>query len=71
MKNRTTEYLRISDEELQTRLEAAQDELAGLGFQLATKKVTNYARLKVLRKDIARLLFFIEDRNKRAVYDAI
>jgi len=50
--------------ELESRLRDAQDELATLRFQLATRKMSNYARLKILRKDIARLKFFIDIKQR-------
>jgi ribosomal protein L29 len=60
VKTSTREYLALPVHELENRLRAAQDELATLGFQLATRKMSNYARLKILRKEIARLKFFIQ-----------
>ena len=63
MKQSTREYIEVPVEELETRLHETQDELATLRFQLATRKVNNYARLKILRKDIARLKFFIDAKR--------
>jgi ribosomal protein L29 len=63
VKQSTREYIEVPVEELETRLHETQDELATLRFQLATRKVNNYARLKVLRKDIARLKFFIDAKR--------
>ena len=63
MKQSTREYIEVPVEELETRLHETQDELATLRFQLATRKVSNYARLKILRKDIARLKFFIDAKR--------
>lgn len=60
MKSSTREYLGLPVQELETRLHETQDELATLRFQLATRKMSNYARLKTLRKDIARLKFFVD-----------
>jgi ribosomal protein L29 len=65
MKQSTREYLGLPVHELENRLRETQDELATLRFQLATRKVSNYARLKILRHDIARLKFFI-DMKRRA-----
>ncbi len=63
MKRSTREYIEVPVEELETRLKETQGELADLHFQLATRKVNNYARLKILRKDIARLKFFIDAKR--------
>ena len=71
MKRSTVEYTALPVDELENRLKAAQNEYANLGFQLATRKVSNYARLKILRKEIARLQFFIHEKKVRAAYDAV
>ena len=60
MKRTTREYLELPVHELEARLREAQEEVTNTRFNLATRKMTNYARLKVLRKDIARLRFFID-----------
>ena len=65
MKTSTREYLNLPVHELESRLRDAQEEISTLGFQLATRKMNNYARLKIVRKEIARLKFFI-DMNRRA-----
>ena len=64
MKQSTREYVGLPVHELENRLREAQDELATLRFQLATRKMSNYARLKILRKDIARLKFFIDIKQR-------
>ena len=64
MKSSTREYVGLPAHELESRLRAAQDELATLRFQLATRKMSNYARLKILRQDIARLKFFIDIKQR-------
>ncbi len=66
MKSSTREYLGMPVPDLETRLRAAQEELTNVKFGLATRKMTNYARLKILRKDIARLRFFIDERKGEA-----
>ena len=64
MKRNTREYIELPVHELENRLQGVQDEIATLRFQLATRKMNNYARLKVLRKDIARLRFFIDAKRE-------
>jgi ribosomal protein L29 len=64
VKQSTREYIGLPVAELESRLHAAQDELASLRFQLATRKMSNYARLRTLRKDIARLTFFIDIKQR-------
>lgn len=65
MKQSTREYVDLPIHELENRLREAQEEVTNTRFNLATRKMTNYARLKVLRKEIARLKFFI-DMKRRA-----
>jgi ribosomal protein L29 len=64
VKQSTREYVGLPVHELESRLREAQDELATLRFQLATRKMSNYARLKILRKDIARLKFFVDLKRR-------
>ena len=64
MKQSTREYVGLPVHELESRLRDAQDELATLRFQLATRKMSNYARLRILRRDIARLKFFIDIKQR-------
>lgn len=64
MKQSTREYLGVSVPELENRLREAQEELTNTNFMLATRKMSNYARLKQLRKEIARLKFFIDMKGK-------
>jgi ribosomal protein L29 len=64
VKQSTREYVGLPVHELERRLHDAQDELATLRFQLATRKMSNYARLKILRKDIAQLKFFIDIKQR-------
>ena len=66
MKSSTREYLGMPVLELENRLRAAQEELTNVKFGLATRKMSNYARLKILRKDIARLKFFIGEQRREA-----
>ena len=71
MKSSTREYLGMPVPELETRLRAAQEELTNVKFGLATRKMTNYARLKILRKDNARLNFFIDEQRREASHHAV
>ncbi len=66
MRSKTREYLGMAVPELQNRLHAAQEELTNVRFGLATRKMSNYARLKILRKEIARLKFFIDEQGREA-----
>ncbi len=45
----------LTDDQLDTRLLELQEESFNLRFQFATRQLTNTARLRELRKDIARV----------------
>jgi large subunit ribosomal protein L29 len=45
----------LSDEELRGKLRELQEELFNLRFQLATGQIENVGRIRVVRRDIARL----------------
>ena len=46
----------LTDEELATKVEEGRAELFNLRFQMATSQLDNTARVKNVKKDIARLL---------------
>ena len=46
----------MSDEELAKKLEEGRAELFNLRFQMATSQLDNTARVKTVKKDIARVL---------------
>jgi len=45
----------LSDEELRRKLRELQEELFNLRFQLATGQIENVGRIRMVRRDIARL----------------
>ena len=63
MKASTRELSVLSVSALEDQLVEAQKELVNLRFGLATRQMSNYARLKVVRRDIARLNFFIDEKR--------
>ena len=52
-----------SDEELVSRLREAKAELFNLRVQAATGQLDNHGRLKVIRKDIARIYTVVRERE--------
>lgn len=46
----------MSDDELAKKLEEGRAELFNLRFQMATSQLDNTARVKIVKKDIARVL---------------
>ena len=59
----TAEILELSSDELVDRLAEARRELFNLRFQLATGQLDNTARMGQVRKDIARVLTVLRDRE--------
>jgi len=59
--------LREADEtELETRLAEAKQELFNLRFQIVTGQLDNYARLRTVRRDIARILTVLREKEIEA-----
>ena len=63
MSTKTAEILDLSSDELIDRLAEARRELFNLRFQLATGHLDNTARMGLVRKDIARVLTVLRDRE--------
>lgn len=57
------ELRELEDEELETRLGEYRRELFNLRFQLATGQLDNIARVNDVRKDVARILTLLRDRE--------
>jgi len=53
----------MSDQEIENTLKTLRKELFNLRFQLATHQLHNPARLRIVRKDIARLLTVKRERE--------
>jgi large subunit ribosomal protein L29 len=63
MSTKAAELLDLNSDELVDRLAEARRELFNLRFQLATGQLDNTARMGEVRKDIARLLTVLRDRE--------
>ena len=53
----------LSDDELDTKLAEAKEELFNLRFQLVTGQLDNPMAVKTMRKEIARILTVIRERE--------
>ena len=63
----TGSELREADEsELETRLAEAKQELFNLRFQIVTGQLDNSARIKTVRRDIARILTVLREKEIEA-----
>ncbi|MFO7171997.1 MAG: 50S ribosomal protein L29 [Bacillota bacterium] len=57
------ELRQLSSEELQAKVKALKEELFNLRFQLATNNLDNPARIRQVRKDIARIKTILRERE--------
>ncbi len=57
------ELRELSDEELVNKLREAKSELFNLRVQGATGQLDNHGRLKVIRRDIARIYTIMRERE--------
>ena len=60
---RVSELAQVDDEELENRLAEYRRELLNLRFQLATSQLDNYSRMASARRDIARVLTLMRERE--------
>ena len=58
-----TELRELEDDELETRLEEYRREMLNLRFQLATGQLDNYSRFNVAKRNVARVLTVLRDRE--------
>ena len=63
MASKTAELRELPDEELVARIDAAKEELFNLRFQLATGQLDNTARLKELKREVARAATLLRERE--------
>ncbi|HEV8572411.1 MAG TPA: 50S ribosomal protein L29 [Actinomycetota bacterium] len=53
----------MPEDELRSRLESAREELFNLRFQLATGQLDNAMRIKEVRREVARILTVLRQRE--------
>ena len=56
-------------EELQDKLGESKEELFNLRFQLATNQLDNTARMKLVRREIARIATALREQEIEAFYE--
>ena len=64
---KAAEIRNLSGEDLQAKLKEARAELFNLRFQMATGQLDNTARIKQVKKDIARIQTEMRDLELKAV----
>ncbi len=62
------ELRELNYRELREKLAESKEELFNLRFQLATNQLDNTARLKAVKKTVARILTILRDREIRLWY---
>ncbi len=60
---KAAEIQKLSGEDLQAKLKEARAELFNLRFQMATGQLDNTARIKQVKKDIARVKTIIREQQ--------
>ena len=63
---KAAEIQKLLGEDLQAKLKEARAELFNLRFQMATGQLDNTARIKQVKKDIARIQTEMRDRELKA-----
>ena len=61
------EIRKLSPEEIRTKIADARDEMMKLRFQQVTGQLTDPSRLKILRRDIARMETILREIERAAV----
>jgi len=63
---KTFEIKDLSDAELAKRIADERESLAHMKFQQATKQIENTAQLRLIRRDIARMMTVLNQRKRKA-----
>ena len=63
---KAAELRELEEEELETRIREAKEELFNLRFQHVTGQLDNYARLGQVRRDVARMATLLREREIEA-----
>ncbi len=64
---KATEVRTLDDSDLQQRMDDLREELFNLRFQYATRQLTNHARMRDVRRDIARIQTVLRQRELAGV----
>jgi large subunit ribosomal protein L29 len=67
---RATELRELPEEELRVRLTEQKEELFNLRFQVVTGQLDNYKRLQQVKREIARVMTVLREREFAAELEA-
>jgi large subunit ribosomal protein L29 len=63
---KTTEIRELSVEQVRTKLADTREELMKLRFQQVTGQLTDFSRLRILRRDVARMETILHESERAA-----
>jgi large subunit ribosomal protein L29 len=63
---KSTEIRELSVEQIRTKLSDTREELMKLRFQQVTGQLTDFSRLRILRRDIARMETILHESERAA-----
>ena len=58
----------MSEEDLHRTLDESRQELFNLRFQIATRKIKNHQRIPAVKRDIARMMTALRERELMVIY---
>jgi large subunit ribosomal protein L29 len=67
MAEKTNKLRELSTQELSSRLNDAREELMNLRIQQATGELTDYNRLRYTRRQVARIMTLLSERQQTAM----
>ncbi|MEO6458658.1 MAG: 50S ribosomal protein L29 [Chloroflexia bacterium] len=68
---KTEDLTNMSEADLKHNLEESRQELLNLRFQIATRKIKNHKRLPAVKKDIARIMTLLRERELMSIYAGV
>jgi large subunit ribosomal protein L29 len=68
---KTEEIRGLSESQLRRTLEESRQELFNLRFQIATRKIKNHQRIPEVKKDIARIMTALRERELMREYAGV
>ena len=66
---KASELHSLSDTELRARLDETREELMKLRFQFTQGQLSDYTRLRLVRRDVARIATILRQRERAAAQD--
>ena len=65
------EIRNLTTDEILTELDDAREELMKLRFQIATGELTDFNRLRIMRRNIARLMTVLTERKREEASNSV